>query len=152
MMDINTVALVVVAVMPLIGAHVSDRIGRKPALMISALALLLFSYPLFWLMNHPDVTMILLGQLGFAVICGWMFGINPVAMVESLPREIRVSGLAIGYNIPLALCAGTAPAVSTYLIERTADDFSPVYYLMGMAALSLCAVLTLRETRDVDLH
>lgn len=146
-MDINTLCMVVLVVMPILGAAVSDRIGRKPALLVPMALLVAGAYPLWWLMHHHDLTMILLGQLGFAVLVGWIFGVNPVAMAEQLPRKVRVSGLSVGYNVPLALFGGTAPAVATYLVERTGDDFTPAYYVMALASVSLVAIATMPETR-----
>lgn len=147
-LDINTLCMVLLVLMPLLGAAISDAIGRKVALIVPTVALLVFAWPLWWLMHHEDFTMILLGQLGFAVIIGWIFGVNPVTMAESLPAKVRVSVLSIGYNVPLAIFGGTAPAVATYLIQRTGDDFAPAYYVMVLAAVSLVAVLTLKETAN----
>ncbi|MEO1089079.1 MAG: MFS transporter [Pseudomonadota bacterium] len=151
-MDINTFCLVVMLFVPVLSGFVSDRIGRKPVLLAGVAATILFAWPLWWMMHHHDVTTILLGQLGFALIFGWVFGTNPVAMAEALPRHVRVTVLSIGYNCALAVFGGTAPAVATWLIERTADDFSPVYYLIGMSFVTLVAVVTLPETRGRRLH
>ena len=63
-------------------------------------------------------------------------------MVEMFPAEVRCSASAIGYNLCIGLFGGTTPLIATYLVQRTADDFSPVYYLMAMAALSFVILQT----------
>ncbi|MBT7647383.1 MAG: hypothetical protein HN768_10060 [Rhodospirillaceae bacterium] len=98
-------------------------------------------------MNHSDLTLVLLGQLGFAVILGWIFGVNPALQVEALSRSVRMSAFSMSYNITLALFGGTAPIVATYLVARTSDDFIPAYYVMVLALFSLVAVIMGRETK-----
>jgi MHS family proline/betaine transporter-like MFS transporter len=147
-MDINTVCMVVITVLPLAVAALSDRIGRKPILLSGAVATILLSWPLFWLMHHTNTALILLGQLGFAVLFSWIFAVNPATMAEILPRRVRVSVLSIGYNICLSIFGGTTPLVAAYLVKRTDDDFAPVYYLIVLAVFSLIAVLSIPETKD----
>ena len=145
-MDINTLCMVVLVAMPIASAAASDVIGRKTALLLPTVLFILATVPLWTLMHHQSLTLVLLGQLGFSVLVGWIFGVSPVAMVEAVPRRVRVSVLSVGYNVTLALFGGTAPAVATFLIARTGDDFAPAYYMMALCALSLLAMLTLRET------
>lgn len=45
----------------------------------------------------------------------------------------------------------TTPLVAANLVQRTADDFAPVYYLMGLGIFSLIAVLSIPETRGKPL-
>ena len=73
-------------------------------------------------------------------------------MAEILTRRVRVSVLSLGYNLCLSVFGGTTPLVATYLVERTADDFAPVYYLMGLSVNSLLTVLSIPETNGKPLR
>ena len=150
-MDINTVCMVVLTFLPLPIALLADRIGRKPILLSGAIGVVVLSWPLFWFMHHQNLTLVLIGQLGFAVLFSWIFAANPAAMAEILPRRVRVTVLSVGYNICLSIFGGTTPLVAAYLVHRTSDDFAPVYYLMALGVLSLIAVLSIPETRDRPL-
>ncbi|MGE3806117.1 MAG: MFS transporter [Gemmataceae bacterium] len=142
-LDINTLNMIVLLLLvPTFGA-LSDRVGRLPVLCTAAAAIMLFSWPLFWLMHHQDDTLIFLGQLGFTILLGGFFGAIPVTMAEAFPPQVRCSGLSITYNLCLGVIGGTTPLVATYLIERTGDDLSPAFYIMGAAAITLGASLTL---------
>lgn len=151
-LDINTLNMtILLALVPIAGA-LSDRLGRKPILLVSTLAVLLLAWPLFWAMHHPSVALIFLGQMGFAVMLGLFLGVVPVTMVEAFPAQVRCSALSIGYNLCLGVLGGTTPMVTAFLIERSHDDLSPAYYMMAAAAVSLGVILSLRETAGDPLH
>lgn len=150
-MDINTGCLVAMCLVIPFSGWVADRWGRKPVALIGFLSLLVLSYPLFWVMNHSDLNLVLLGQLGFALILGWIYGVNPAMQVELLSRSVRITAFSLSFNVTLALFGGTAPLVATYLVSRTSDDFIPAYYVMGLAVLSLIAVLSAKETKGQPL-
>ncbi|MEP3276561.1 MAG: MFS transporter [Stappiaceae bacterium] len=151
-MDINTICMAVLTFLPLLTSLVSDRIGRKPLLLTGTISLLFLAWPFFWLMHHQNLMVIFFGQLGFALVLSWINGANPATMAEILPRRVRVSVLSIGYNLCLSIFGGTTPFVAAYLVERTGDDFTPVYYLMGLTVLSLITVFTIPETHGKPLR
>lgn len=151
-MDINTLCLVVLTFLPVAIAVLADRVGRKPILLTGALGIIFLSWPLFWFMHHENLTMILIGQLGFAILFSWIYAANPAAQTEILSRRVRVSVLSISYNLCLSVFGGTTPLVATYLVHRTSDDFAPVYYLMVLGLFSLIAVLNIPETRGKPLR
>jgi MHS family proline/betaine transporter-like MFS transporter len=130
----------------------SDRVGRKPLLLLGAGGTLVLAWPLFWLIHHDSVLACLVGQMALSVLIGIYCGVIPVTLVEITPARVRCSALSIGYNLCVGVAGGTAPMVATYLIERTHDDLSPAFYLMGAAAVSLAVAVTLRETAHEPLR
>ena len=145
-LDINTLSLVVMLVLVVPSAILSDRVGRKPMLYVITIAMFALAWPLWWLMHQGSFATILAGQAGFAVLIGLAAGSTPAAMSEMLPAEVRCTAVGIGYNLSLGLFGGTAPLIATYLVARTADDFMPAYYVMAVAAVSFIAVLGMPET------
>ncbi|MEH6527354.1 MAG: MFS transporter [Sneathiella sp.] len=151
-MTINTVCLVFVAVFLLGFAILSDKVGRKPVLLVGTFGILFLSWPLFWLMDHHNIVYVFFGQFGFAVLFSMVFSVNAAVMPEILSRKVRISALSVAYNVTLSIFGGTAPIVALYLVNRTNDDFSPVYYLMGLAVLSLVAIFSISETAGKKLR
>jgi MHS family proline/betaine transporter-like MFS transporter len=56
--------------------------------------------------------------------------------VETFPPEARLTSVAVGYNIALALLGGTTPALATYLVDEV-GALAPSYILSGVSVLSL---------------
>ncbi|MFA9473661.1 MAG: MFS transporter [Filomicrobium sp.] len=112
----------------------------------------MLAWPLWWPMHHQSFALILAGQIGFAILFGAGYAALSAVMVEILPTGVRFSASAVGYNFCMGLFGGTTPLVATYLVERTADDFTPAYYLMAAAAISLIATIQLPETAGKPLQ
>ncbi|MDQ0395901.1 MFS transporter [Labrys monachus] len=133
---LDSFALVVLlAALPASGI-VSDRIGRKPLLLLGSGLLALLAWPLFWLISQPSLPLILAGLASFGLIVACFAGACPAFMVEAFPKHVRCSGLSVGYNLSLSIFGGTVPLVSVALIAATGDRLAPAFYLMLAAALS----------------
>src|SRR6185369_8633433 len=121
-----------------------------PLLIAGIGGLLVLSWPLFWMLSHPAVSWNFVGQLGFAVFIGLYGGALPVTMVEATPRAVRCSAISIGYNLCVGLLGGISPLVATWLIQRTHDDLTPAYYVMGAALISLVVAVELPKTASTE--
>lgn len=150
-LEINTVGLLVVFVLTLPVAVLSERIGRKPILYATAIATLLLGWPLWRLLNQDNVTWIFVGQIGLAIIPAATFAVSPATIAEMLPTSVRASGASIGYNLCLGVFGGAAPLVATYLVARTGDNMTPAYYLMALALLLPVALRGMPETASRPL-
>jgi MHS family proline/betaine transporter-like MFS transporter len=150
-LDINTVAMLVSLVLiPLIGA-LSDRVGRKPILLAATGGLFVLAWPLFWMLHHPEIALVLPAQIGFALLVACFGGTVPTAMVELVPDRIRCTVLSVGYNTGMAFLGGMTPMVAVYTIQRSQYDLSPAFLLMAAAAVSFAVVAGLRETYKLAL-
>jgi len=142
----NSVALVFfVIVIPLLGA-LSDRIGRKPLLILSAIGFLLVTYPLFILLSGGNFLTIVLAQMAYALILACFSGPGPAALAEIFPTRVRYSALSIGYNIAVMAFGGTAPFIATWLISVTHNSMAPTFYVIVSAFITLVAILSLKES------
>ena len=143
---VTTFGLIALMAVTISAGALSDRLGRRPVLLGSAAALILFAYPLLLLINQPGLWGVVLGQLAFALIIGSYAGTAPATMAELVPRSVRVTGTSLGYNLCMALFGGTTPMVTLWLIREGGSDLTPAVYLMAAAAVSLLTVRGLPET------
>lgn len=138
---VNTVATALLLVIVPIAGWISDRwVRRKPLLLAAMTSLACLSYPCFLMALQGIDTFIWLGQLILVIPVGFILGTAPALLVELFPTEIRLTEYSIAYNLGLGLVGGTAPLVSTWLIDQTNHTIAPVFYLLGMLALSILAV------------
>ncbi len=145
-LGINTLNMALLLPMMIGMGWLSDRIGRKPVLLFATILGLVGAMPLFWLMHHDNVGLVMLGQFGFVVAIGAFLGTQPTVMVEATPPEVRCTAIALGYNITLGVIGGLSPLAATWLVQRTHDSLSPAWLLMAAAAISFASVLLFRET------
>jgi MHS family proline/betaine transporter-like MFS transporter len=147
---INTLCLgSALLVIPLSG-WLSDRMGRRPLLLLAASAAALFSWPLFLLMRRGSFVWALLGQLGLAIIVALYEGSAPAAATEAFPAAVRASAVAVAFNLCMTLFGGTTPMVATVLIAHS-TVMAPALYLIVAALVSAVAVLRLPETAAAPL-
>jgi MFS transporter, MHS family, proline/betaine transporter len=142
----NAIGLVVLMALIPFTAALSDRIGRKPLLIAFSVLIALLTYPLFLLASTQVLAFIVLAQVLFGVIISLFSGPGPAALVEMFPTNVRYSALGVSYNIAVAAFGGTAPFIATYLISRTGSNFSPGFYLIAAAVVTLIVVSTMKET------
>jgi MHS family proline/betaine transporter-like MFS transporter len=133
------------ALIPIVGS-LSDRIGRLPFSIVSAVLMLLAIYPLFaWLTSTPTVAVLIAVQamMGF-LLAGYM-GSLAALLSELFPTSIRTTGLSISYSFAVAIFGGFAPFINTWLIASTGSSLAPSFYLMFAALLSLAALFAARR-------
>ena len=150
-LDINTISMVVLLLLlPLTGA-LSDYFGRKPVLLAASGGMFVLAWPLFWMLHHADLRLVVFGQIGFAVLSACFWGSISATMVELVPERVRCTVLSVGYNIGMAILGGLTPMVAVYTVKRSQYDLSPAFLLMAAAAVSFAVVLGLRETYKMQL-
>src|SRR6202140_5606940 len=138
----NTLGLIAMVIaVPFWGA-LSDRVGRKPLLMASAISIGLLSYPLFSLMtNGTGLALVLPLQILLGILLALYSGPGPAAISEIFPTHLRSTWMTAGYALAVAVFGGFAPFVATWLISATGSPLSPTYCYPAPAALISFLVL-----------
>jgi MHS family proline/betaine transporter-like MFS transporter len=149
----NTIGLIAMVIaVPFWGA-LSDKVGRKPLLMASAISIGLLSYPLFSLMtNGTGLALVMPLQILLGILLALYSGAGPGAISEIFPTHLRSTWMSSGYALAVAIFGGFAPFIATWLIQVTGSPVSPTYlYLLPSAVISLAVIWSLKETAGTKL-
>jgi MFS transporter, MHS family, proline/betaine transporter len=141
-------AAIAVTVLTPIAGTISDRIGRVRHMMAVGLVLLVSVFPAFLLLTRTPVpAVIVLSVVCLASLKAIYFGPLAALMSELFPPATRATGLGLSYNIGVTVFGGMGPAIMTWMGSfALIGDLAPGYYLTVIAALSLCALMTIRKT------
>jgi len=148
---LNVINMLILLVMTLLSAWLSDRYGRRKVLAAAATLSLVAAYPVFALVFKSDFNSIMLGQALYAVIVGLYLGPVPALLVEIFPTRVRYTAMSLSYNVAAATFGGTAPMVCQWLVSTTGNYYSIVYYAMLCNVVSLIALYFYRDRHTEQL-
>ena len=134
--------------LPVIGA-LSDRVGRKPILIVTTLLALLTAYPaMAWLVDAPSVARLVVVELWLSALYAGYNSAMVVHLTEIVPASVRASGFSLAYSLASAV-GGFTPFLVTWLSHRTGDPAIAGIWLSAAAAISLAATLLMRAPAEV---
>jgi MHS family proline/betaine transporter-like MFS transporter len=143
---LSTVAAVaVILVTPVVGL-LSDRFGRKPALIVLALMAAVLPISMFTLMAAASAGQALLGAVVLALVAGGVSAVGAIACGEQFTEHSRASGLGIGYTLATALFGGLTPWIAQVLLDRTGAPEVPGIMIAAVAVAVLPVFVLMRET------
>lgn len=130
-----------------LGGLLSDRFGRKPAMIVPAVLLVLAIFPAFRIMEHFRTPLALYGAVGGLVVLA-SFSTPPVlaALTESLPVNIRSGTLGIVYAFAIATFGGSTQFMLAWLIRATGNPLAPAWYLSVAVIGGVFAMALMRES------
>lgn len=136
--------------LPLMGT-LSDRVGRKPLLVVFTVLTILTAYPaMTWLVGAPSFARMMMVELWLSFLYASYNGAMVVALTEVMPVEVRTAGFSLAYSLATALFGGFTPAVATALIAWTGNKGAPALWMTCAAACGLVATLALYRRRDAS--
>ena len=131
----------------LFAGALSDRVGRKPMILVPGVVLLALILPAFHVILHYRSTATLLGatavlsSLATVATC-------PVViwLTESLPAGIRSGGVGIVYAVAITTFGGTTQYAVTWLIRATGNPLTPAWYWIAASIAGIIAIIVAHES------
>ncbi|WP_420382632.1 MFS transporter [Novosphingobium sp.] len=137
----------------IIGGWLSDKVGRRPAMIWPQLGFVILILPMFaWFLGAPTVAAFVVVNLVLSGLGTMPFSAAFTAVAESLPRGMRARAFALVYTIPVTTMGGSTQPVLAWLIEVTHNPAVLAYYMMAIACTSLVAMLFLPESAPMSIR
>jgi metabolite-proton symporter len=130
----------------------SDRIGRRPVYLSGAVAMGLFAFPFFQMVDTRDAMTICLAIVIGMTAHAAMYGPQAAFLSELFGTNVRYSGASIGYQLASPLSGGLAPLIATALLNESGGRPWPVaLYLIALALITIVSVWLADETHRRQL-
>jgi MFS family permease len=131
--------------------HLSDRIGRRRMYMIGAVAMAVFGFVYFALLDTLVPGWIFLAIFLSLVPHDLMYGPQAALIAECFTGRLRYSGASLGYQLASIIAGGPAPLIATALFAAYKSGYAIALYILACAAVSLIAAALLPDYTNRDI-
>lgn len=129
---------------PLMGA-VSDRVGRRPMLIVFGVLALFTTVPLLTALAGAHSAWTAFGLVMVALgISSLYSSISAVVKAELFPVEIRALGVGLPYAVAVSIFGGSAEAIALWF-KTIGHEAWFYWYVTGCVLLSLMVYILMRE-------
>lgn len=152
-LELQLVAVLFFAALIPVAGLLADRYGRRPTLIVITAAIVLFGLSFHWFADPSAATpgrMLMFMCVGLGLM-GLTFGPMSAVLPELFSTNVRYTGSGISYNTASILGAAVAPFIATWLVSSYGVGWVGVYLAIA-AALTLFALVVMKETRDQQLE
>ncbi|MFC5138666.1 MFS transporter [Actinomycetospora rhizophila] len=127
----------VAAILGIIGfAALSDRVGRRPVVLVGALAMTVWAFLLFPLVDSGSTALLVLAVVvGQGIVHAAMYGPLAALYTELFSTRARYTGASLGYQVA-GIGAGLGPVVFASVLQGTGSA------LLVSVVIAACCLLT----------
>jgi metabolite-proton symporter len=139
-----------VITIPLSG-HLSDRIGRKKMYIAGCVAMAVFGFIYFGLVDTGNPVLIFIAVATSLIAHDMQYGPQAALIAESFTPRLRYSGASIGYQLASIFAGGPAPLIATALFAHYKSGTPIAIYILLCAIISTVAVAFLKDYTGRDV-
>lgn len=96
---LNTIILLLLILLDIFFGWLSDKIGRKPVMLVGAMGLMCFSYPLYLMMTQASFFLIVIAQIVVTILAASFQGPLMAFTLDRIPIAIRYTLGSLSYNL-----------------------------------------------------
>ena len=136
----SVVSIIVLAIFSLFFAVISNYVDYKKLMMISAISVVIFVYPLFLILLHSKYITFFVVQIIFAMLIAPIQGSYIYAFSNIFRGRAFNKCMCLSFTLPTALFGGTAPIVCSYFVNIENISNFPSIYLIVFGILAIPAI------------
>ena len=146
-----TVSSVVAAVGVLVFASFSDRVGRRPVMIVGAIGMGIWGFLLFPMVDSGSTALLVVAVVvGQGLMHACWFAPLAALYAEMFATGSRYTGASLGYQIA-GIGAGVGPVVFAALLRGTGSALVISVVIAVFCMVSIVCVLATRETNRTSL-
>jgi MFS transporter, MHS family, shikimate and dehydroshikimate transport protein len=151
LIGVTVAALIEIFTIPFF-ASLSDRVGRKPLLIVSSAFIGLWIFPFFWMLNTKSTALIIAAiVIGLALGHAAAYGVQASFYAELFGTRVRYSGASFSYQISGIFGGALAPIIATTLYPK-GGTLLISFYIAAVCALSVLCYALAAETYRKDIY
>lgn len=129
----------------------SDHVGRRPVILAGAVAIMLYAWPFYVLVDTRSHVYLTMAMVIAQLIQSMMFAPLGALLSEMFGTEVRYTGASMGYQLAALLGAGFTPLAASALLADGVTRVPLVVLAAGCGLITAVAIWRIRETRGSDL-
>jgi MFS family permease len=135
---------------PLSG-HISDLIGRKKMYLIGVVAIGLFGFLYFGMVDTAVPSAVFIAIVLSLIPHDMQYGPQAALIAESFTPRLRYSGASLGYQLASVIAGGPAPLIATALFATYHTGYAIAIYIAACAVISLISVSFMPDFTGKDI-
>jgi metabolite-proton symporter len=132
--------------------YLSDRIGRKKMYLIGVVAVAVYGFIYFGLLDTMSSVAIFVAIVLSLVPHDMMYGPQAALIAESFTGRLRYSGASIGYQLASVIAGGPAPLIATWLYATYKSGMAIALYILFNAVVSFIATSMMKDYTGKDIE
>ncbi|MDO5675969.1 MAG: MFS transporter [Propionibacteriaceae bacterium] len=136
----NLASAAVNFVFTILAGRVSDKHGPQRVLIPATIALGLWAFPAFWLLNTHSVPLLFLVMMVGGALVGSLFSPQASLFAQVLPTKVRYSGMSVGFQVATVLGGGLGPIIAQWLRNETGGTTAVSAYILIIAVIAFFSV------------
>jgi MFS family permease len=135
---------------PLSG-HFSDKIGRKKMYLIGVVAMGVYGFIYFGLMDPTYPIGVFIAIVVSLIPHDMQYGPQAALIAESFTPRLRYSGASLGYQLASLVAGGPSPLIATWLFATYKSGYAIAVYIAVCAVISLIAAAMMPDYTGKDI-
>jgi MFS family permease len=134
-----------------ISGHISDLIGRKKMYLIGVVAIGLFGFLYFGMVDTAIPSAVFIAIVISLIPHDMQYGPQAALIAESFTPRLRYSGASLGYQLASIIAGGPAPIIATALFATYHTGYAIAIYIAACSLISVLAVSFMPDYTGKDI-